>query len=273
MSSYTRLSLHPITVTGGNLISDLMLSHQGGILTAGAFLTGPDAPTETTKRFDMNRLVFGYVFIDRNQTLYKGWCFLRAQGESFSTFLMGAFKNIFFESKWRYVCVCICIHLHTDLHTHLCTYRERKEGRRRKNPPKYAAWLVDSASPSLRRSFPASPGVEQWAGELSSMKFLLLDVLMVRGGRSTLMTVCRSSCTSGCSSHGLSGGQSSGEGSGKKSKSPGRLSTSDTEQLSSLSDSRLAMRVFPPQSTASPTDKGSWCCLLHGQRPRACALS
>lgn len=77
-----------------------------------------------------------------------------------------------------------------------------------KHPPKYAAWLVDSASPSLRKSFPASPGVEQWAGELSNMKFLLRDVLMIRGGRSTLMTVCRSSCTSGCSSHGLSEGQS-----------------------------------------------------------------
>lgn len=63
---------------------------------------------------------------------------------------------------------------------------------------------MDSASPSLRKSLPASPGVEQWAGELSSMKFLLLDVLMIRGGRSTLMTVCSNSCTSGCSSHGLS---------------------------------------------------------------------
>lgn len=27
--------------------------------------------------------------------------------------------------------------------------------------PRYAAWLVDSAKPSLRRSFPVSPGVEQ----------------------------------------------------------------------------------------------------------------
>lgn len=27
--------------------------------------------------------------------------------------------------------------------------------------PRYAAWLVDSANPSLRRSFPVSPGVEQ----------------------------------------------------------------------------------------------------------------
>lgn len=136
------------------------------------------------------------------------------------------------------------IHLHTYLYIHLCIYKERKEGRWRKNPPKYAAWLVDSASPSLRRSFPTSPGVEQWAGELSNMKFLLLDVLMILGGRSTLMTVCSSSCTSGCSSHGLSEGQSSGKGSGKKSKSRGRLSTSDTEQPSSLSNSKLEMRVF-----------------------------
>lgn len=27
--------------------------------------------------------------------------------------------------------------------------------------PRYAAWLVDSAKPSRRRSFPVSPGVEQ----------------------------------------------------------------------------------------------------------------
>lgn len=101
--------------------------------------------------------------------------------------------------------------MHVYIHIHMCIEREgggsMGEGER-KHAPKYAAWLVDSASPSLRRSFPASPGVEQWAGELSNMKFLLLDVLMIRGGRSTFMTVCSSSCTSGCSSHGLSEGQS-----------------------------------------------------------------
>lgn len=63
---------------------------------------------------------------------------------------------------------------------------------------------MDSASPSRRRSFPASPGVEQWAGELSSMKFLLREVLMMRGGRRMLITVWSSSRTSGCSSQGLS---------------------------------------------------------------------
>ena len=121
---------------------------------------------------------------------------------------------------------------------------------RKKYPPKYAAWLVDSASPSLRRSLLASPGVEQWAGELSNIKFLLLDVLMIRGGRSTLMTVCSSSCTSGCSSHGLSEGQSLEGGSGNKSKSQGKLSTLDTEKFNSLSNSKLE---HPRNSSVFPT--------------------
>lgn len=80
-----------------------MLSQQGGILTAEAFLTGPDALPEMTKRFRPPRYeqtVFGHVFIDRNRTLLQGWYFLLTQVESFSTFLMEAFKNIFFESKW-----------------------------------------------------------------------------------------------------------------------------------------------------------------------------
>lgn len=70
--------------------------------------------------------------------------------------------------------------------------------------PRYAAWLVDSAKPSLRRSFPVSPGVEQWAGEASSMKFLVREVEMMRGGRRILITVCRSKKISGCSRWGLS---------------------------------------------------------------------
>ena len=65
--------------------------------------------------------------------------------------------------------------------------------------PRYAAWLVDSASPSLRRSLLVSPGVEQCAGDESSMKFLVREVLRMRGGSRMLMTVCRSSRTSGCS--------------------------------------------------------------------------
>lgn len=78
-----------------------MLSQQGGILTAEAFLTGPGALTEMTKRCRPHRYeqtVFGHVFIDRNQTLLQGWCFLLAQAESFSTFLMEAFQNIYFLS-------------------------------------------------------------------------------------------------------------------------------------------------------------------------------
>lgn len=145
--------------------------------------------------------------------------------------------------------MCIYIHTHACIQIHtrmrLCLQRERKRRAEGKYPPKYAAWLVDSASPSLRKSFPASPGVEQWAGELSNMKFLLLDVLMIRGGRSTLMTVCSNSCTSGCSSHGLSEGQSSEKGGGKKSKSRDRLSTSDTKNFSSLSNSKLEIQVPP----------------------------
>ena len=131
------------------------------------------------------------------------------------------------------------------LYFYFSIYWERK-----KYPPKYAAWLVDSANPSLRRSLIASPGVEQWAGELSNIKFLLLDVLMIRGGRSTLMTVCSSSCTSGCSSHGLSEGQSLEGGSGNKSKSQGKLSTLDTEKFNSLSNSKLE---HPRNSSVFPT--------------------
>lgn len=63
---------------------------------------------------------------------------------------------------------------------------------------------MDSASPSRRRSLPASPGVEQWAGEASSMKFLVREVEMTRGGRRMLMTVCSSRKISGCSRWGLS---------------------------------------------------------------------
>lgn len=63
--------------------------------------------------------------------------------------------------------------------------------------PRYAAWLVDSAKPSRRRSFPVSPGVEQWAGEASSMKFLVREVEMIRGGRRMLMTVWSSRKISG----------------------------------------------------------------------------
>lgn len=44
-----------MTVRGDNPISDLMPSHQGGILTAGAFLTGPHALTDRTKPFRPHR--------------------------------------------------------------------------------------------------------------------------------------------------------------------------------------------------------------------------
>lgn len=131
---------------------------------------------------------------------------------------------------------------------HICTYMHRYIELERlvKYPPKYAAWLVDSASPSLRRSFPASPGVEQWAGELSNMKFLLLEVLIIRGGRSTLITVCSNSWTSGCSSQGLSEGQSLEERSRGKSHKvdfPHQI-----QQNSALSSSKLehpGNQVFP----------------------------
>lgn len=124
--------------------------------------------------------------------------------------------------------------------------RKRGEETEEKDLPKYAAWLVDSASPSLRKSLPASPGVEQCAGELSSMKFLLLDVLMIRGGRSTLMTVCSSSCTSGCSSHGLSEvhcGRGRGKSNNHKADLPCYLLTNATS--SSLKPEHLGVWVFP----------------------------
>lgn len=121
-----------------------------------------------------------------------------------------------------------------------------KEEAGKRVSPKYAAWLVDSASPSLRKSLPASPGVEQWAGELSSMKFLLLEVLMIRGGRSTLMTVCSSSCTSGCSSHGLSEAHF-GKGRGKRNNHKADLPwyTPSNATSSSSKPEHTEMWAFP----------------------------
>lgn len=154
--------------------------------------------------------------------------------------------------------------------------REKEEAEE-KDLPKYAAWLVDSASPSLRKSLPASPGVEQCAGELSSMKFLLLDVLMIRGGRSTLMTVCNSSCTSGCSSHGLSEvrfGRGRGKSNNHKADLPCYSLTNATS--SSSKPEHLGVWVFPTShykltsthSTAlsAPESHHSW-------HPRTCIAS